>query len=282
MRSPNKIYVTLSLALVLFLLGFVVYWALRIDQLSQQLQDQLDVVVELEADHSLEDRRKLLAYLGETRFHNPLTAPQYESKEAALSQLDRDFTEDLKGLGVDNPLLDVVTFNVMPAYLSEDSLRMVAEEVQLRGGVQGVFYQTGVIAEVAGNAQRITYGLIGLMSLFLIITTILIHNTVRLSLAANRMIIRMQELVGASWGFIARPYLLRGLFQGLAAGLLAVAGLGALLLAAHRYLPELNVLNEPLILVWIGAGMVGLSVLVSFLSYYVGVRRYLRLPIDRL
>ena len=282
MRSPNKIYVTLSLALVLFLLGFVVYWALRIDQLSQQLQDQLDVVVELEADHSLEDRRKLLAYLGETRFHNPLTAPQYESKEAALSQLDRDFTEDLKGLGVDNPLLDVVTFNVLPAYLSEDSLRMVAEEVQLRGGVQGVFYQTGVIAEVAGNAQRITYGLIGLMSLFLIITTILIHNTVRLSLAANRMIIRMQELVGASWGFIARPYLLRGLFQGLAAGLLAVAGLGALLLAAHRYLPELNVLNEPLILVWIGAGMVGLSVLVSFLSYYVGVRRYLRLPIDRL
>ena len=282
MLQPNRFYVTLSLALVLFLLGLVTYWAWRMDRLTQHVQESLNVVIELETDHTLEERRQLLAYLGEATFTHPLRMPEYESKEAALDQLDGDFVEDLEALGVNNPLLDVVTFNVRLDYMEADSLERVADAVQLQPGVAGVYYQLGVFEEVAVNARRITYVLLALTLLFLGIAMVLIHNTVRLSLAANRLLIKTQELVGASWGFIARPYLWRGAWQGALAGCLALLGLGGVLLAAHQYLPELDVLREPEALAVIGGGLVTLGVVVSLISYYVGVRRYLRIPIDRL
>lgn len=282
MQSPNKFYVTLTLSLVLFLLGLVSFWAWQANYLTQRVQENLDIVIELEEEHTLEQRRRLLAYLSEARFTNPLTVPNFETKEAGLAKLDPEMARDLEDLGINNPLLDVITFNVAVTYLREDSLRMISEEVQLQPGVIGVFYQENFIDGLVRNARTVTLVLIGLTLLFLVIVSILIHNTVRISLSANRMLIKTQELVGASWWFISRPYLLRSIWQGLVAGCLAIGGLVAMVYFADRFLPELEVLSDPLPLLVVSGGVLLLGILVNFLSYYVGVRRYLRLRIDDL
>lgn len=282
MQSPNKFYVTLTLSLVLFLLGLVSFWAWQANYLTQRVQENLDIVIELEEEHTLEQRRRLLAYLSEARFTNPLTVPNFESKEAGLAKLDPEMARDLEDLGINNPLLDVITFNVAVTYLREDSLRMISEEVQLQPGVIGVFYQENFIEGLVRNARTVTLVLIGLTLLFLVIVSILIHNTVRISLSANRMLIKTQELVGASWWFISRPYLLRSIWQGLVAGCLAIGALVAMVYFADRFLPELEVLSDPLPLLVVSGGVLLLGILVNFLSYYVGVRRYLRLRIDDL
>ena len=282
MHAPNKLYVTLSLALSLFLLGLIAYWAWQAHALTGRMRSQVMIVVELEPDHTPGQQQKLLSYLKDARFTDPTRAPVFEGKEKGLRALDPELADDLQGLGINNPLLDVVTFTVPIEYLSEDSLAGLAAEVQLRPGVLGVHYPTGVADGIADGARRVTFGLLGLAVIFLLITAILIHNTVRLSLSANRMLIKTQELVGASWGFIHRPYLWRGVGQGFGAGLLAATGLVAVWLGVDNLLPELSLVSEVAPIAIVAGGVLALGVLISFLSYYIGVRRYLRLPIDEL
>ncbi|OAV46023.1 ABC transporter permease [Lewinella sp. 4G2] len=282
MHAPNKIYVTLSLGLSLFLLGIVAFWAWQAHDLTQRLRQQMQMVVELEPDYQEFQLKGLLTSLTTAPYASLESPPRFESKDVGIRELDPELAKDLGDLGINNPLLDIVAFTVPLEYLQEDSLRAIVAEVQLLPGVLAVHYPSGLAEELADNARKVTLGLLALAVLFLLITALLIHNTVRLSLSANRLLIKTQELVGASWGFISRPYLWRGLWQGAVAGLLAAGGLVATWFGIDGLLPELGLTRnvEPIAIV--AAALVALGMLISFLSYYVGVRRYLRLPIDEL
>jgi len=279
---PNQVYTILSLALVLFLLGLVALWTFQATYLTRQLQENLDIIVELEADHPEADRSALIDHLIAADYHRPGGVPDYISKEAAIEAMGEEVHTDLEDLNFNNPLLDVVTFNVPVEYLDADNLAMIAAEVQALPGVSGVFYQENFMERIAANARRLSYVLLVLAALFALVAGLLIHNTVRLSLYANRFTIKTQELVGASWGFISRPYLWRAVGQGLVAGVLAIAGVIGLQLWAQSALPELNLFAEPLQLVYLYGGIVALGLLINFVSNYVVVRRYLRLRLDDL
>ncbi len=267
---------------MLFLLGLVALWTFQANKLTQQLQENLDLIVELEEGHTEEQREALITGLQTADFHRPGTTPEYVPKAEALAEMGEDLERDLNDLGLNNPLLDVVTFNVPEAYLQSDSLAAVSAAVQTWPGVAGVFYQENFVARVSANARRISYALLGLAALFALVAGLLIHNTVRLSLYANRFTIKTQELVGASWGFISRPYLWRSLGQGLLAGLLAIGGVVGLQSWLQSLLPELNLFAEPQALALLYGGILLLGVMINFISHYVVVRRYLRLRLDDL
>ena len=279
---PNQLYVIISLALVLFLLGLVGLWTFQASYLTKQLQENLDIIVELETDHTETQRTELLTDLATANYHKPDSQPEYISKQAALEAMGDDLQRDLNDLGLNNPLLDVVTFNVPVAYLQSDSLAAIAAEIQAKPGVASVFYQENFVDRIAANARRMGYVLLGLAGLFALVAGLLIHNTVRLSLYANRFTIKTQELVGASWGFISKPYLWRAVGQGILAGLIAIGGVVGLQFWLQTVLPELNLFAEPLPLVYLYGGILLLGLLINFVSHYVVVRRYLRLRLDDL
>jgi cell division transport system permease protein len=279
---PNQLYVIISLALVLFLLGLVGLWTFQANQLTRQLQESLDIVVELEKDHTETERNQLITDLTVAPFHRAGSEPKYLPKEQALAEMGTDLQTDLENLGLNNPLLDVVTFNVPVAYLASDSLAVIATKIQAKPGVASVFYQENFVDRIAENARRMSFVLLGLAALFTLVAGLLIHNTVRLSLYANRFTIKTQELVGASWGFISRPYLWRSVWQGLLAGLIAIAGVLSLQVWLQSVLPELQLFADPVPLAVLYGGILLLGLLINFVSHYVVVRRYLRLRLDDL
>lgn len=279
---PNQLYVIISLALVLFLLGLVGLWTFQAGYLTKQLQENLDIVVELEAEHTTAQREALVASLRTADFHKPGTEPTYIPKQQALEDMGEDLQRDLEELGLNNPLLDVVTFNVSAEDLQADRMKAIAEEVQAKPGVAGVYYQENFVDRIAANARRLGYVLLGLAALFALVAGLLIHNTVRLSLYANRFTIKTQELVGASWGFISKPYLRRSVGQGIISGLLAIGAVVGLQYWLNSLLPELQLFAAPLPLLLLYGGILLLGVIINFISHYVVVRRYLRLRLDDL
>ena len=279
---PNRLYLTLSLALILFLLGLVAWWALQARQLARQLQEDLDILVELRRDVPPPAIDSLLTHLRTAPYLQEGSEPTLIPKEEALGELGNDVAGDLVELGINNPLVDVVTFNATEAYLTEGRLDSIAATLQLLPGVGGVYYQDNLVGRVVGNARKLGYGLLGLTVLFLFVAALLIHNSVRLSLYADRSLIRTQELVGASWGFIGRPYLWGAFWQGLTSAVLALTAIVALHLWVRWALPELELPFDPYVLGALAGGLVGLGVGVNLLSHYVVVRRYLRLRLDEL
>ncbi|MEL6142512.1 MAG: FtsX-like permease family protein, partial [Bacteroidota bacterium] len=206
----------------------------------------------------------------------------FRSKEAALTEMGDEINQDLVDLDLPNPFRDMITFNVPSAYLQEDSLKTISTSLEEHPMVRDVFYQEKFINRILINARRLSFVFLGVALLLVLIAVILIHNTVRLALYANRFLIKTQELVGATWSFISRPYLRRAFWHGLLSGLLAVAGLIGIQLWLQTQAPELQLFERPL---WLGIlyfSLLLLGVLISYISHYSVVRRYLRMRVDDL
>ena len=273
---------TLSLTLVLLLLGLIALWASQASYLADQLRMNMDVVVELEDDYAAAQYAALENYLLKTTYLRPGARPELIGKDAALAALGPEVAADLADLEMNNPLRDLLRFNLVAEYLQRDSLEAIATALQARPGVAGVYYQADFVDRVAANARTLTYVLAGTALLFLLIVIYLIHTTVRLDLHANRFLLKTQQLVGASGGFITRPYVWRAFWQGLLAGVLAASLLAVGWYLLDRQFPELVLLGrwEPVAVVL--GGVVGVGVLVNVLSHWVVVRRYLRRRVEDL
>jgi cell division transport system permease protein len=148
--------------------------------------------------------------------------------------------------------------------------------------VTGVYYQENLVDEVGGNVNRAGWISLVAALFFVIVAVTLIHNTIRLSLYANRFIIRNMELVGASWEFISRPYLIRALRHGLLSAAIAIGILILLLSWAQNRFPELKQIEDLTGFILLFAGLILTGILINMASTYYVVRKYLRMREDDL
>src|SRR5690606_32365118 len=133
----------------------------------------------------------------------------------------------------------------------------------------------GLIEGVVANLDRISYIFLGAGFLLSVLALMLIYNAIRLSIYANRFLIRNMELVGASWGFIRRPFLQKSLKHGLISVVIAIGALLSVYGLASERLPELTqYLNREnilyLILMLVLAGM-----MINLASTWIVVTRFL-------
>ncbi len=281
-NKPNYLYSIVSVALVLFLIGLFGLVLLHAQRLMRLFKEQITITVELKDSTLAND----IANLEQALVQSPFVKGgrvQFVSREEAAQLMQEDFGEDFLKLGLPNPFYDVFTFNVKADYLQKDSLEFLKSKILAQYPVVGdVYYQENVIEQVGHNIRRIRYLTLALAVALLLIATALIYNTVRLALYANRFLIKNMELVGASWEFISRPYLIRGMMHGLFSGLLAVAALAAMLFIVQRQLPDLRELNNPAGFATLFAGLIVLGMLMNVISTYLVVTKYLKMRVDDL
>ncbi len=277
----NYMSVIFSMALVLLMLGLFGYALLFGSRLAIALRESIQVVTELREDVDVETVETLIASLRKSRFVKAETVKKITREEAAKT-MKAEFGEDFSGLGMPNPFFDIITFNVPAEFMHPDSLLWIREALIQEPGVSDVFYQQNVAELIAANVKKVAWGALLIAIFFIFAAATLIHNTVRLSLFANRFLIKNMELVGATWGFISRPYLWRAVWHGLLSGLMAAGSLWGMHSALEQYLPQWGDLSQPESLVLLCVGLVLLGVLVNTMSTFFVVRKYLRLRVDDL
>lgn len=281
-NKPNYLYSIVSVALVLFLIGLFGLTILHANRLVALFKERIMVMVELNETVKPDRVALLQKDLSKQAFVKPNTL-QFISREDAAKAMADDFGDDFLKLGLPNPFYDVFTFNVNAAYMRSDSLQEIRTTLKLQYPfVNDVFYQESVVESVGKNVRRISYFLLGTGIFLIIIASVLIHNTVRLALYANRFIIKNMELVGASWEFISKPYLIRSGVHGLLSGLLAVFGLGLVIFGSELQLPDLRAMRNIPGFVTLFAGLIILGILINLISTYYVVRKYLQMRVDDL
>lgn len=280
-HRPSYSLSIISVALVLLLLGLLGLLLVGTQSLMRYYQDHVEVSVEVSDSAStaavqlLEDRLRNAPYV------QPQTL-QWMPKDEGMAMMQATFGEDFLPAGMDNPLLDVFRFEVRADYLTPAQLLDIKQTLEAQAAVEYVFYEAARVAGIRRNVWRISALLLLVAITFLLVAYTLIHNTVRLALYSNRFIIKNMQLVGATSRFIARAYLHKSLLNGLLSTLIAWGGLAlvvGLLLRffpdAHPYIPTLPLLAVALVLLLFGA-------LVSYISTWVSVRKFLSLPVDEL
>ena len=273
-RGLQMVTLCISTSMVLVLLGLVVFSVLTSNNLSQWVRENLTVTVMLKDEVSVNDAKLLCRDL----YHRPYSRNiDYISREQALKEQSEAMGSDpSEFLGV-NPFSATLELQMKSDYANRDSLKWIAEELRKNPKVADVAYQVDLMDKVNRNLTKINILLLVIAALLTFISFSLINNTVRLSVYSRRFLIHTMKLVGASWGFIRRPFMRNGLLVGIIAAIIAIAVLGGCVYGLYYIEP--NMIN---IITWfelaITAGAVLLfGVLITSISSYISVNKFLRM-----
>jgi cell division transport system permease protein len=166
--------------------------------------------------------------------------------------------------------------------MNTDSLIKIEKFLLQSNVVREVFYQKNLVDIMNSNVRRIGYVILAI-SLFLIFSVIiLIDNTIRLAMFSNRFLIKTMQMVGATRWFIAKPFNIRGVINGIISAVIAIAGILVLKIVAEGWLPELKVLASTKWLIILCLSILALGIFISLLSTHRAVIKYLRSQLDDL
>jgi len=278
---PNYFYSIISVAMVLFLIGFFGLLLLHAQELVRVYKEQVNILVELKEGTPLPKVDSIQQTLEEETYTLPESV-KFISKADAAEFMKDDFGDDFQRLGLPNPFYDMFTLNVQAAYMHPDSLAGIRAQIMTIEEVGDVYYQESVIDELLQNLRKVAYIAIGVGLFFFIVAITLIHNTIRLALYSNRFLIKNMQLVGASWMFISRPYLFRALGHGFIASVIAICVLSGILFWVRSDIPQLSLINKPNIFIYLLLALIPLGMFLYGLSTYRVVNKYLKMRIDDL
>jgi len=270
-----------SVGLVLFLLGFFGLMVVHARQLLHYYREHVSLILEFKDTATAEDIDSVTTALAAKSYILPESI-RFISQEEAARMMRQEFGEDFLALNLPNPFYNILTFNLKGQYMVPGELKGIRNEWRSHPAVSDLFYQENLMGDIVRNLQKLGYLLSGLGLVLTLIVGLLIHNTIRLALYANRFLIKTMELVGATWGFVSRPYLWRALVHGLASGMLAVAGLTGVLFWANQKLPEIRALQDMRLTGLLFGGIVLFGIFLYLLSSWVVVNKYLRMRMDDL
>ncbi|MBP3247560.1 MAG: FtsX-like permease family protein [Prevotella sp.] len=278
-RGVQLVTLCISTAMVLVLLGLVVFSVQTSRNLSQWVKENLTVTVMLSDDVSVNGAKLLCRDL----YHRPYSRNiDYISKEQALKeQSDAMGSDPSEFLGV-NPFPATLELQLHSDYANRDSLKWIARELQKNPKITDVAYQVDLMDSVNRNLTKVNLVLLALAVLLTFVSFSLINNTVRLSVYSRRFIIHTMKLVGASWGFIRKPFMKQALLVGVIAALIAIAVLGGCMYALYYYEP--NIIS---IITWRELTITAVAVLlfgiiITAACSYISVNKFLRMSAGEL
>ena len=273
-RGVQWVTLCISTAMVLVLLGIIVFSVLTSRNLSAWVKENLTVTVMLGDDVSVNEAKRLCRDL----YHRPYARNiDYVSKEQALKEQTEAMGSDPSEFLGANPFVATLELQLKSDYANSDSLKWIVYELQKNPKVTDVAFQEDLMDNVNKNLARMNIVLLCLAVLLTFVSFSLINNTVRLSVYARRFLIHTMKLVGAPWGFIRRPFVRQAVVVGIIAAVLAIAVLGGCVYALYTFEP--NMLN---IITWrelaiTAAAVLLFGLIITLLCTWISVNRFLKM-----
>ncbi|MCU0450175.1 MAG: permease-like cell division protein FtsX [Bernardetiaceae bacterium] len=277
--------VVLSVSIALFLIGLFALFTVYAEKLVSLVQANLEVQVFLEKDLTDSARKALEAKLTAAPYlawQDAAPRLRYVSKEEAMQQEMAASGEDFVRYIGDNPLRDSYIINLKNEFYQRDALAKIRTELSAQPQVYEVMYAESMIEQIRENIFRAETLIVTVAVILLVLVVVLIRNAIKLALFSQRFLIRSMQLVGASGGFIKRPFLLRAGLQGIMGGGLACLALWATLVYVNMRVPELAILQNHLAIGVLCIILLAIGVTICVVSAFTAVSRYLRLSLDQL
>lgn len=277
--KPSYAMSIIGVALVLFLLGTLGILVIHAKKLSTYFKESIEIQVILR--DNVKDKEAIA--LKDSIARQPFTkSVEYVTKDMAAAQFKKEFGEDFISLLQYNPLYASINLKANAAYVNPDSLKNVEAYLTQNANVREVFYQRALVDKLNENVKKIGLVILVVSILLALIVIILIDNTIRLAMFSNRFLIKTMQMVGATRWFIARPFDIRSIINGLISALLAVAGVCGVIYFADKELPELTAMRDYMLITLLFIGMIIIGICISLLSTHRSVMKYLRLKLDEL
>lgn len=273
----QTVSVYISTTLVLMLLGTMGLLLVVAESLSDYVRKELTVSVVMSKSVSESDAVALQKRLEAKEYcKQAVYVSSSETLEKEAVKLGIDAKETVEFLGY-NPYRASIELSMKPEFADNTRIAKIEKELKAYKGVEEIVYPREIIDTVNSNIHRIGLGLLVFFALLMMVSWSLVSNMVRLSIYSKRFLLHTMKLVGATWGFIRRPFLVRNMWIGLASGIMADALLSGALYVLCEKEPGFVSLLPPMRLVVLGGGIILFGMLATVFCAYISVNRFLRM-----
>ena len=277
--------VLFSTTLSLFIVGLFGIILIQASSLTKMIRENIEIQVFLDKGLSPQQLSEIRKNLAERPFvlakEDSVQLRFISNKEAAetfIKNTGEDFTKFLE----DNPLRDSYVFSVSEEFQSSEQLTIIAKELEAVPGVFEVSYMTDLVDSINQNLFKVSLIMGGFILILIVTVIMLINNTIRLALFSQRFLIRSMQLVGATRGFIRKPFLVRAFLFGILAGILASAILFSLLEYTKGNIEGFAALQNTELMLLLFATLSVMGGLLSGFSTLRAVNKYLNMSLDEL
>ena len=266
-----------SIALTMFFIGALAFFAFFSMRYLQNLSQKIEMEVLFYSDikeadiDALEKQIKLKPYIENSR-----VSSREENTRTAQQIIGSNYTEVIA-----NPINASIIINVKPQYANSDSLNKISKELKRNPIVQDVDYPDFIVKSIS-NFKKIQWVILAICLVFMIISMLLVANCIRLNIFDKRFNIKSMLLVGATPKFVRRPFVTKGLLQGVWGGIIAIILLALLLLYGNTMAPDFVDFSAMFYIVIIFAAVLLFSMLFTMIISAVSVNRYIRINDERL
>jgi cell division transport system permease protein len=261
---------------MLGLLGLII---LHGKKLSDYVRENISVSVMLKPNINDDDVKNYMQRLERTSY---VKEAEFVSSQQAAKELSNELGEDFVQFLGYNPLPASIDLQLRAGYANTDSIRRIEKQLLTSSLVKEVVYQKSLIDQVNSNISKISFVILGFSLILLVISMILINNTIKLSIYAKRFLIRSMQLVGATETFIRLPFIKKSIIQGIVASVIAIGLLIGILYIIRLRMPEIIALQDVTQFAVFFAGILLMGVVLSALSTLFSVNKFLRMKIDNL
>ncbi|MDD3280535.1 MAG: permease-like cell division protein FtsX [Bacteroidales bacterium] len=276
--ATSWISTVLSITLVLFMIGLLGVILINAQRISKETRENISFEIMLLPDTKegdimeLQKRLEAQPYVKSSRFIS-----KEEATEETIKMLGHDFREIVGDI-----LPPSILLKIHSEYTSVDSLQKIEKELQLESNVTDIQYQRSYVENINQNLYKISLVMLIVSGVLLIIAISLINNTIRLSIYSKRFIIRSMLLVGAKRSTIQKPFIFKGIMQGLWGSIFSLILLSGVIYLAYTRVPGLIDLNDPKQYLYIFGIVTIIGIFFTWLSTFFAVRKYIKLKIDKL
>lgn len=275
----SYITTTISIALVLFLLGIIGLLVLNANRLSNHVKENMGFTILIKDNVREAEIKKLEKQLVSSNFVKSVT---FISKKEAAEIMQKELGEDFVSFLGYNPLLASLEVKLYAPYANPENISKIEGSLLKIPEIKEVYYQKDLLSLINQNIRRISM-ILGIFSLLLLLISIaLINNTIRLSVYSKRFLIRTMQLVGATHGYIRKPFLMRSLFYGFIGSVIAIFLLSGLIYFSSREFSGFigfEVYDLVGILFFL---VMACGIFISFVSTFFAVNKYLFIKPDKL
>ncbi len=265
---------TISISLVLFLLGIMLTLGFLAKSLSDYVRENVCMSVVVDDGLRLPDAKMFQQKLEAMPWARSVT---YIDKETALKELIEELGDNPEDLLGSNPALASFEVYLNADYANADSLEVAEQYLKRFKNVEDVIYRKDLVHMVNENVRRISIILFILATILTLISYSLIRNTVRLLIYSKRFLIRTMQLVGADKGFILKPFILQNLVSAVIASFLSMGYLYGSLFYLDKQIPGSLTLLNPGLMVLIFLIILVFGLIIMATATWLAVNRYLNM-----
>lgn len=277
--QSSYITTTISLSLVLFMIGLIGFLLLNANKLSDFVKESINLTVILNPEANEMDILKLQKEFDAMPF---IKSTQYITRDKAAKEFSASLGEDFVQFLGYNPLLNSIEVKLRAGYANQDSISKLQTRLKNNSLIKEIVYEPLLIQKVNENIHKISLVILGFSGLLFLIAIALINNTVRLLVYSKRLIIRTMQLVGATKGFIRRPFIYKSIFQGFMSAVIAMMFLFGIIYLIKTELNGIDFFIDYYLFALLFIGIVSLGIIITTICTFFALNKYLNIETDYL